>query len=191
MCVAQLGGQLWGLPRDRFLQQLQLHLLQERPIVSFHRCLVNGYAQEVWMRRALVSKLAAGVELDATEGQQEGWEPESEEPHYLIHDSQVLYSLLMDVEDDGYIVNNLVYHLVGARLHGVVRRLLLNPAWLERKLMLSRNSSSLDASLVIADFRSYLMLYSDNDVKLVLEALQLSMAALKQNPVPGAAPNAR
>ena len=185
MCVAQLGGQLWGLPRDRFLQQLQLHLLQERPIVSFHRCLVNGYAQEVWMRRALVSKLAAGVELDATEGQQEGWEPESEEPHYLIHDSQVLYSLLMDVEDDGYIVNNLVYHLVGARLHGVVRRLLLNPAWLERKLMLSRNSSSLDASLVIADFRSYLMLYSDNDVKLVLEALQLSMAALKQNPVPG------
>lgn len=185
MCVAQLGGQLWGLPRERFLQQLQLHLLQERPIVSFHRCLVNGYAREVWTKRASLSKLGAGEELDSTDGGQEGLEPESEEPHYLIHDGQKLAFLLMDVEDDGYIVNNLVYHLVGARLHGVVRRLLLNPAWLERKVMLSRSASSLDASLIVADFRSYLMLYSDNDVKLVLEALQLSMAALKQCPVPG------
>lgn len=184
ICVAELGGQLWGLPRERFLQQLQLHLLQERPIVSFHRCLVNGYAREVWAKRASLSKTGPGEELGASQGQQEDWGHESEEPHYLIHDGQMLASLLMDVEDDGYIVTNLVYHLVGARLHGVVRRLLLNPAWLERKLMLSRNKTSLDASLIVADFRSYLMLYADNDVKLVLEALQLSMAALKQSPVP-------
>ena len=203
MSVAKLGDQLWGLPRERFMQQLHLHLLQERPIVSFHRCLVNGYAREAWGKQAKRRSMAP-VREDLGEGTDVGGEPpmmpedgvdegrrdgqcewEWEEPHYLIHDGEMLSSLLLGVEDDGYIVTNLVYHLVGARLDGVVRRLLLNPAWLERKLMLSRTTASADASLIMADFRRYLMLYSDNDVKLVLEALQLSMAALKENLVPG------
>lgn len=222
MSVALMGGQQWGLPREAFMQQLHLHLMQERPIVSFHRCLVNGYAREAWGKRAaLMSKSSGGRPLTTAgrEGQGDGfddavsgehpvpdanefdWErfhqgerhhldleregAEWEGPHYLIHDGEMLSSLLMCVEDDGYIVTNLVYHLVGARLDGVVRRLLLNPAWLERKLMLSMTAASADASLIVADFRRYLMLYADNDVKLVLEALQLSMSALKQNLVPG------
>jgi len=157
--VAHLpDGNIWGLPQDNFIRQVQNQAHNENCQVLFHKSLVVGYARDAWFH-----------------ARKSGPAPSS-----LITDDAMLFSLFAcDLLDDGYIITNLVYHLVGARLDTVVRALLLSPEWLEKKLLSS------GAAPVISDFRRYLMMYRDEDVKSVLEALQLSLGALKNSIIPG------
>ncbi len=84
------------------------------------------------------------------------------------------------VDDDGYIMSNLCHHLIAGRMDETARALLLDPDWLERKLRVC------SAAAVVNDFRRYLMFCSlDSDVKLVLEAFQMSLGVLTKNPVRG------
>lgn len=142
--VAHLpDGNIWGLPQDNFIRQVQNQAHNENCQVLFHKSLVVGYARDAWFH-----------------ARKSGPAPSS-----LITDDAMLFSLFAcDLLDDGYIITNLVYHLVGARLDTVVRALLLSPEWLEKKLLSS------GAAPVISDFRRYLMMYRDEDVKSVLEA---------------------
>ena len=160
--VAHLpDGNIWGLPQDDFIGELENHLNNESCSVSFHCSLIEGYARDALSRRETCGEV-----------------------RNILRDENLLVSLcISDILDDGYIVTNLMYHLVGARLDTVVRTLLLTPEWLEKKLLSS------GAAPVISDFRRYLMLYRDGDVKLVLEALQLSLGALKNNIIPGLLPS--
>lgn len=157
--VAHLpDGNIWGLPQEDFIQEIQKRLSNESCLASFHGRLVEGYARDAWAH--------ANISCEA--------------PKLLIRDNKILFTLLLShLQDDGYIVINLMYHLVGARLDNVVRALLMSPEWLEKKLLLS------GAAAVISDFRRYLMIYRDKDIKLILEALQLSVGALKNNMIPG------
>lgn len=161
--VAHLpDGNIWGLPQSDFIRELHSCLTQDTCVQSFHRVLVDGYARGAWEHRAFQKE-------------------SNEMPKSFIGDEKLLLSLLTvdNIPDDGYFVTNLVYHLVGARLNNVVRELLLNPDWMERKLF------SAGAAAVISDFRRYLMMFKDPDIKLVLEALQLSVGVLKNNFIPG------
>eukprot|EP00884_Botryococcus_braunii_P009373 jgi/Botrbrau1/18437/Bobra.0072s0025.1 len=81
-----------------------------------------------------------------------------------------------DIPDDGYIMQNLGHHLVCAERLTDVRSLLANPAWLEVKLL------SYGTGAVVADFRRYLMSQADEEVKMLLEAFQMSVPACLAHP---------
>lgn len=87
---------------------------------------------------------------------------------------------LSQVADDGYYVANVMHHLIGAKRNEQAKGLLMDPAWLERKL------KTAGAGGVVADVRRYLMIRSDKDVKLLLEAFQMSVGqALEHSNIPG------
>lgn len=91
-----------------------------------------------------------------------------------------LGSTLADLIDDGYIVANLGHHLMGAGRVTELRELLFDLGWLERKIGICGPAS------VVADFRRYLMLKTDKEVKLVLEAFQMSVSVVSAHQqVPG------
>jgi len=89
-------------------------------------------------------------------------------------DERELSRLLAIVPNDGYVVPNLSFHLIAARFEKVARRLLLNPSWLERKF------SETGGSGVVSEFRRYLSIVSDRDIKLILQAFEMSVGALTE-----------
>ncbi|KAI8113978.1 hypothetical protein M9434_002106 [Picochlorum sp. BPE23] len=90
------------------------------------------------------------------------------------------HASLAKVDDDGYIVSNLCHHLIAGRMDNTAREMLIDPDWLERKLRVC------SAAAVVNDFRRYLMFHvHDSDIKLVLEAFQMSIGVLTKNPVHG------
>ena len=93
---------------------------------------------------------------------------------YKDMDERELSRLLAIVPNDGYVVSNLSYHLIAARFEKVARRLLLNPCWLERKFQ------ETGASGVVSEFRRYLSIVSDKDIKLILQAFEMSVGALTE-----------
>ncbi|KAG2488814.1 hypothetical protein HYH03_012613 [Edaphochlamys debaryana] len=85
------------------------------------------------------------------------------------------------LRDDGYIVQALSHHLVGCGRLDALRRLLMNPVWLEAKL------HAYGVGAVVRDFRRYLSEVeadapSTLDVKLLLQAFQLSLGAAMEHP---------
>ncbi|KAK9840975.1 hypothetical protein WJX81_003475 [Elliptochloris bilobata] len=83
---------------------------------------------------------------------------------------------LAGVPDDGYIMQNAGHHLVGAGRLGELKALLASPGWLERKL------HSYGTASVVADFRRHLMVEVDAEVKLLLEAFQMSVSSCLAHP---------
>lgn len=149
--VAHLpDGKVWGLP-----QQKPLHIFQEvfeAEISSFNQLLVKSYAEDCQKRRGLEPSEITDIQLAET---------------------------LAYVRNDGYIITNLSYHLISAKMAGVARSLLLNPDWLERKFIAAGPYG------VVSDFRRYLNMHPDKDVKLVLEAFQMSVGILNDHRIPG------
>ena len=89
---------------------------------------------------------------------------------------------LDEIDDDGYIMANIGHHLVGASRFCDLRSLLLNPAWLDKKLM------ACGPGPVVADYRRYLQHSNERDVKVVLEAFQMSVGLVgeyKASGIPG------
>ena len=78
-------------------------------------------------------------------------------------------SNIASIADDGYIVANIGHHLIGARRISTLQSLLLDPAWLDKKLV------ACGPGAVVADFRRYLLINNERDVKVVLEAFQMSV----------------
>lgn len=108
----------------------------------------------------------------------------AQEHHARLLDGYIkrggLNRALADLVDDGYIVANVGYHLVGAGRVDTLRQLLFDLGWLERKI------GTCGPASVVADFRRYLMLKTDKEVKLVLEAFQMSVSVVSAHPqVPG------
>lgn len=87
---------------------------------------------------------------------------------------------LADAPDDGYSLANMGHHVMGANRASTMKSLLLDPGWLDRKLKASGPAA------VVADFRRYLLFAPERDVKLVLEAFQMSVGlAVAHANVPG------
>lgn len=86
------------------------------------------------------------------------------------------HTSLTAVLDDGYWMQNVGHHLVRGNMIADLKSLLMNPGWLEQKL------HAYGVNSVVADFRRYLMINSDDEVKLLLEAFQLSVGACLQYP---------
>ncbi|CAL8467022.1 g6558 [Coccomyxa elongata] len=80
------------------------------------------------------------------------------------------------IPDDGYIMQNVGHHLVGAGRLDDLKQLLASPGWLERKL------HSYGTASAVADFRRFLMVSGDEEVKLLLEAFQMSVSACLSQP---------
>lgn len=80
---------------------------------------------------------------------------------------------LASISDDGYIVANMAYHLAGCERHDAARALVMDPSWLERKAM------SHGIASVVSDFRRYLLYKPDSDIKLILEAFQMSIGSVR------------
>ncbi|GFR44231.1 hypothetical protein Agub_g5422 [Astrephomene gubernaculifera] len=87
---------------------------------------------------------------------------------------------LEGLRDDGYIIQALSHHLVGAGRLDSLRQLLMNPGWLEAKL------HAYGVGAVVRDFRRYLQEAANDseaaDVKLLLQAFQLSLGAAMAHP---------
>ena len=83
---------------------------------------------------------------------------------------------LASVKDDGYFVANIIHHLMGGNHLDIVKALLFDPGWLERKL------KACGAAAVVADFRRYLLVQSDRTAKVVLEAFQMSVGLVQAHP---------
>lgn len=98
-----------------------------------------------------------------------------------VHD-ELLQSYLAEqqelatVPDDGYFVQNVGHHLVGAKHTRDLKKLLTTAAWLESKL------HSYGVASVVADYRRYLMCVNDDQVKLLLETVQMSVSSCMQHP---------
>lgn len=105
--------------------------------------------------------------------------------------TQAAHGLLLDLytrkgslplealRDDGYIVQALSHHLMGAGRLDQLRRLVMNPGWLEAKL------HAYGIGAVVRDFRRYLQEAGGEesmDVKLLLQAFQLSLGAAMEHP---------
>ena len=73
-------------------------------------------------------------------------------------------------------MQNVGHHLVGAGRLNELKVLLASPGWLERKL------HSYGTASVVADFRRHLMVAADEEVKLLLEAFQMSVSACLAHP---------
>ena len=71
---------------------------------------------------------------------------------------------------------NAGHHLVGAGRLDELKALLASSGWLERKL------HSYGTAAVVADFRRHLMVAADEEVKLLLEAFQMSISACLAHP---------
>ncbi|KAG2423398.1 hypothetical protein HXX76_015363 [Chlamydomonas incerta] len=95
------------------------------------------------------------------------------------------------VPDDGYILQALSHHLLGAGRLAQLRALLMSPRWLETKLY------SYGAGATVQDFRRYLVHVAmdveagdaevaasaaTRQIKLLLQAFQLSLGAVRQRP---------
>ncbi|GLI67543.1 hypothetical protein VaNZ11_011767 [Volvox africanus] len=84
------------------------------------------------------------------------------------------------LRDDGYIIQALSHHLVGSGQLDSLRRLLMNPGWLEAKL------HAYGVGAVVRDFRRFLQeAVSEEEalgVKLLLQAFQLSLGAAMEHP---------
>ncbi|GIM13509.1 hypothetical protein Vretimale_16605 [Volvox reticuliferus] len=84
------------------------------------------------------------------------------------------------LRDDGYIIQALSHHLIGSGQLDSLRRLLMNPGWLEAKL------HAYGVGAVVRDFRRFLQEAESEeealDVKLLLQAFQLSLGAAMEHP---------
>jgi WD40 repeat protein len=167
--VAKLhDGQTWCLPQPQQLQLLKLSAPLES-VVSYHaKVLDQGYNIGSYF----------DVENDG-EGKKEEAEEEEEEENNNKNKNK---KDVMQLPDDGYIIQQLAYHLEGAGRLSTLRQILLDPGYLERKLYVSSTAG------VVADFRRYLMTSAlhnmppDQDVKLALEAFQMSAGSVLAHP---------
>ncbi|CAD7698455.1 unnamed protein product [Ostreobium quekettii] len=80
------------------------------------------------------------------------------------------------VPDDQYFMQNIANHLVEADRLEEMAGLLRDPIWLETKLR------SYGTGAVVSDFRRYLMVKEDPDIKLLLRSFQMSAAASLDHP---------
>eukprot|EP00803_Ostreobium_quekettii_P003137 evm.model.scf_1157.1 EVM.evm.TU.scf_1157.1 scf_1157:13492-23046(+) len=80
------------------------------------------------------------------------------------------------VPDDQYFMQNIANHLVEADRMEEMAGLLRDPIWLETKLR------SYGTGAVVSDFRRYLTVKEDADIKLLLRAFQMSAAASLDHP---------
>jgi WD40 repeat protein len=152
--VARLpSGELWALPQAQQLQLLQTACRAAAP--GQHARLLDAY---VAAAPAAPAPGAAGA-ADGRAG------------------DRAAAARLRAVPDDGYFLANVGHHLLGAGRAGAARELLLDPGWLAQKL------AGCGAAAVVADFRRFLMARPDKDVKLVLEAFQLSVAQAQAHPL--------
>mmetsp|Transcript_17493 Transcript_17493/g.48802 ORF Transcript_17493/g.48802 Transcript_17493/m.48802 type:complete len:1525 (-) Transcript_17493:573-5147(-) len=76
-----------------------------------------------------------------------------------------------DVPDDGYFMHNVTYHLSEAGKMAELKQLLSDPFWLEEKL------HSYGVASTVVDFRRFLMNKSDPEVRLLLQAFQMSVGS--------------
>lgn len=156
--VAKFHGQTWCLPQPQQLQLLKLSAPTEAVVLYHAKVLDQGYDMESYL----------DVETD-----NKGREEEEGNTNSKKKD-------IMQLPDDGYIIQQVAYHLEGAGRLPTLRQLLLNPGYLERKLFVSSTAG------VVADFRRYLMasasLPPDQDVKLALEAFQMSAGCVLAHP---------
>jgi len=83
---------------------------------------------------------------------------------------------LKRVVDDGYIMQNMAHHLLGAARWMDLRELLTEPTWIEKKL------HAYGVAAIVQDFRKYLATHADSDVKLLLQAFQLSLGCCMEHP---------
>ncbi|KXZ46882.1 hypothetical protein GPECTOR_39g376 [Gonium pectorale] len=87
---------------------------------------------------------------------------------------------LEGLRDDGYIIQALSHHLVGAGRLADLKSLLMNPGWLEAKL------HAYGVGAVVRDFRRFLQEAETDEaslhVKLMLQAFQLSLGAAMEHP---------
>ncbi|KAL4419894.1 hypothetical protein ABPG75_006992 [Micractinium tetrahymenae] len=195
--VAQLpDGRVWCLPQAQQLELVQAACRDVAP--RYHRLLLDSYCAAT-----LPAILEEGPEQQAQQVQQAQqqyhWQPpppgtqqqqQQQQPwpdggaggraassamcgggvsaaaSLMQHAPQRLQS----IPDDGYVLINLGHHLTAAGRHSQLRELLLDPDWLRRKL------SAAGTTAVVADFRRYLLIDNCPDMKLVLEAFQLSAA---------------
>jgi WD40 repeat protein len=161
--VAHLpDGSIWGLPQCNFIQTIQTKL--DAYLLTFHRHLIRAYVSEMWNKDDFVEK---------------GSDETLSSLDQILGNDALLKSLFMSMNDDGYIVTNLVYHLFSAQMDTTVKALLSCPDWLEKKFL------SLGPAPVVSDFRRYLMFYHDPDIRLILEAFQMSVGLLMKNPIRG------
>lgn len=83
---------------------------------------------------------------------------------------------IQSIADDGYILQNVGYHLFHSERLDDLRILLMEPCWLEAKL------HAYGVGAVVSDFRRYLQNREDAEVKLLLQAFQLSLGCCVENP---------
>ncbi|KAK9851118.1 hypothetical protein WJX84_002866 [Apatococcus fuscideae] len=81
-----------------------------------------------------------------------------------------------DVTDDGYFMLHLGEHMIGARRLQELRSLLCSSSWLQAKM------TAYGAASVVADFRRYLLVLEDDNIKLLLQAFQLSTSTCAAHP---------
>jgi len=80
-------------------------------------------------------------------------------------------SCASEISDDGYYMHNVAYHLSEAGMTDELKQLLSDPFWLEEKL------HSYGVASTVVDFRRYLMQKSDPEVRLFLQAFQMSVGS--------------
>ncbi|GAX79554.1 hypothetical protein CEUSTIGMA_g6995.t1 [Chlamydomonas eustigma] len=84
---------------------------------------------------------------------------------------------LKNIVDDGYILQNLSYHLLCGDCAADLRELLIDPTWIEGKL------HTCGIAATVQDFRRYLGMHeADADIKLILHAFMLSLGCCMEHP---------
>mmetsp|Transcript_5208 Transcript_5208/g.13145 ORF Transcript_5208/g.13145 Transcript_5208/m.13145 type:complete len:1395 (+) Transcript_5208:246-4430(+) len=76
---------------------------------------------------------------------------------------------IADVPDDGYFMHNVTFHLSESGNLDALKGLLSDPFWLEEKL------HSYGVASTVVDFRRFLLLSQDPEVRLFLQAFQMSV----------------
>lgn len=178
--VAQLpDGRVWCLPQAQQLALVQAACRELAP--QYHRLLLDAYCSSLLpsimeeQEAAMGGGPAAALQQQHLQQAQQ-WQYHNQPPppcaqqQYAYQQQQLLPQRLQDIQDDGYILINIGHHLTAAGRHQQLRQLLLDPDWLRRKLVAAGTTA------VVADFRRYLLLHNCADMKLVLEAFQLSAA---------------
>ncbi|KAI3425286.1 hypothetical protein D9Q98_009053 [Chlorella vulgaris] len=175
--VAQLPDcKVWCLPQAQQLELLQAACKDAAP--AYHRLLLDAYSSSVLPR---ISEEAEQSACSSPTNAQQQQQQQQQQYHGQPQQERgmqpgMLPQRLQDIPDDGYILINLGHHLTAAGRHRQLRELLLDPDWLRRKLVAA------GITAVVADFRRYLLIDKCADIKLVLEALQLSAAQAVAHP---------
>lgn len=83
---------------------------------------------------------------------------------------------LRSVEDDGYVLQNIVHHLICTDRLSDLAELLTEPSWIEAKL------HAYGVAAIVQDFRRFLSKKEDSGLKLLLQAFMLSLGCCMEHP---------